>query len=79
MLFRHWVIKPYYNVLMDVESDALIIECNGSLMTSNQETQHYKEQITIVEDQTGIPFDALHNKVVTAFNEWIMKKEGEHN
>lgn len=80
-LFKEWINKPNYEILTGDSSDAcaLIINCAGSLMASDQQIYDYNENITIVNDQTGIPFDALHNELMTTFNEWIMKKEEEHN
>lgn len=78
MLFRQWVNKPSYELVTD-DSDALIINCTGSLMTSDQQIRDYDENITIVDDQTGIPFYALHDELMTAFNEWVMQKEGGHD
>jgi len=79
MSFESWINNPSYELVTDTESNALIIQCTGSIKTTTNEVFDYNDEITIVNDQTNIPFYALHDELISAFNNWIMQKEQEHN
>lgn len=79
MSFQVWLNSPSYELVTDTESNALIIQCTGSIKTNSEEVFDYDENITIVSDQTNIPFYALHDELIAAFNDWVMQKEREHN